>query len=350
MSRTMRAQRLHTATGTVTVEDIPIPQPGPGEVLVEIAFCGICHSDLSLIDGTFPPPLPMVTQGHEASGVVTELGAGVTTWAKGDRVLLRAGRACSRCRNCICGRNEECQDRQSMAFHYDGAWAEYALAQESGLVRVPDNVPLEQAALLTDAVATPYGAVVSTGKVAIGETVGVWGVGGIGSHTVQIARLVGAVPIIAFDVNPAVLERALDLGADYAFDSRDENLKQKVAEVTDGRMLDVAFDSVGLGSTFDQALEFLRIGGRLVVVGLSDQKATLGDITSFGLSRKQVLAHFGGSPAALETLTELVSRGRLDLNRSISEIISLEDIASGIAKLRNHEGNPIRILVDPRRG
>ncbi len=122
-----------------------------------------------------------------------------------------------------------------MAFAYDGAWAEYTVAQAVGLTRVPDNVPLEQAAILADAVSTPFGAVVRTGKVGIGESVGVWGVGGVGTHIVQLARLVGAVPVIAVDVKPEVLERALELGADYAFDARDDELRDKIAALTGGR-------------------------------------------------------------------------------------------------------------------
>ena len=134
---------------------------------------------------------------------------------------------------------------------------------------------------------------VRTGKVAVGESVGVWGVGGVGTHIVQLARLVGAVPVIALDINPAVLDRALELGADYAFDSRDDQLRDKIAEVTDGRKLDVAFDAVGLKVTFEQALDCLTPGGRLVGVGMSAEAPTVGPTAMFGLTRKQVLGHLG---------------------------------------------------------
>ena len=234
-----------------------------------------------------------------------------------------------------------------MAFAYDGAWAEYTVAQAAGLTRVPDNVPLEQAAILADAVSTPFGAVVRTGKVGIGESVGVWGVGGVGTHIVQLARLVGAVPVIAVDIKPAVLDRALELGADYAFDSRDEHLRDKIGEITGRRQLDVAFDAVGLKATFEQALDCVRVGGRLVAVGMSDQSPTVGPTSMFGLTQKQVLGHLGYQNVDIETLVTLVSRGRLDISRSISDIVSLEDVAAGIEKLEDPEGNAIRILVKP---
>ncbi|PND56161.1 zinc-binding dehydrogenase [Mycobacterium sp. ENV421] len=344
---TMRAERFYADTKTVALEDVPIPEPGEGEVLVKVAFCGICHSDLSLINGTFPAQRPVVIQGHEASGTIAKIGPGVTGWSEGDRVVVAAGRPCGQCANCRRGDMATCLRMQLMAFAYDGAWAEYTVAQAAGLTRVPDNVPLEQAAILADAVSTPFGAVVNTGKVVIGESVGVWGVGGVGTHIVQLARLVGAVPIVAVDLNPAVRDRALELGADYAFDSRDPDFADKLAQVTGGRGLDVAFDAVGLKVTFEQALNSLTGGGRLVGVGMSAESPTVGPTSMFGLTRRQVLGHLGYHNKDIETLAQLVSTGRLDLSRSISQIIPLEDIADGIRILDQAEGNPIRVLVQP---
>ncbi len=347
MVATMRAERFYADTKSVVLEDVPIPEPGPGEVLVKVAFCGICHSDLSLINGTFPAQRPAVTQGHEASGTIAKLGPGVTGWSEGDRVVVAAGRPCEQCPNCRRGDLSNCLAIRLMAFAYDGAWAEYTLAQAAGLTRVPDNVPLEQAAILADAVSTPYGAVVRTGKVGVGESVGVWGVGGVGTHIVQLARLVGAVPVIAVDINPVVRDRALELGADNAFDSRDPDLKDKIAAATGGRKLDVAFDAVGLKVTFEQALDSLTAGGRLVGVGMSAESPTIGPTSMFGLTHRQVLGHLGYQNVDIETLAKLVSLGRLDLSRSISQVIPLEDIADGIRILEEAEGNPIRVLVQP---
>ena len=347
MGSTMRAERFYADTKTVVLEDVPIPEPGPGEVLVKVAFCGICHSDLSLINGTFPAQAPVVTQGHEASGTIAALGEGVTGWSVGDRVIVAAGRPCGECSNCRRGDVGNCLHLRLMAFAYDGAWAEYTVALAMGLTRVPDNVSLEQAAILADAVSTPFGAVVHTGKVGVGESVGVWGVGGVGTHIVQLARLVGAAPIIAIDINPVVRDRALELGADYAMDSRDPDLKAKVAKITGGKNLDVAFDAVGLKVTFEQALECLTIGGRLVGVGMSAECPTVGPTALFGFTKKQVLGHLGYQNTDIEILARLVSMGRLDLSRSISRVIPLSDIKEGIEMLERAEGNPLRILVQP---
>ncbi len=347
MVDTMRAQRFYADSKNIAVEEIPIPEPGPGEVLVKVAFCGICHSDLSLINGTFPAMLPVVTQGHETSGTIAKLGPDVTGWKEGDRVVVAAGRPCLTCANCRRGDVTNCLAIQLMAFAYDGGWAEYTVAQAFGLTRVPDNVPLEQAAILADAVSTPFGAVVRTGKVGIGESVGVWGVGGVGTHIVQLARLVGAVPVIAVDVKPAVLERAVELGADHAFDARDDRLSEKIAELTGGRKLDVAFDAVGRKSTVEQALDNVTVGGRLVVVGMSDESPSVGPTSMFALTQKQVLGHLGYQNVDIATLATLVSTGRLDISRSITEVVPLDDIRLGIERLERQDGNPIRILVRP---
>jgi D-arabinose 1-dehydrogenase-like Zn-dependent alcohol dehydrogenase len=347
MLDTMRAQRFYADTKEFAVEDVPIPELTHGEVLVKVAFCGICHSDLSLINGTFPSQQPVVTQGHEASGTIAKIGPGVTGWAEGDRVVVAAGRPCLDCVNCRRGDVSNCLRIRLMAFAYDGAWAQYTVAQAFGLTRIPDNVSMEQAAILADAVSTPYGAVVRTGKVGIGESVGVWGVGGVGTHVVQLARLVGAAPIVAVDIKPAVLDRALALGADYAFDARDEALPDRIAEATGGRQLDVAFDAVGLASTFEQALASLTVGGRLVGIGMSADAPRIGPTSMFNLTKRQVLGHLGYQNSDIGTLANLVSRGRLDLSRSISDIVSLEDVAKGIEKLEKADGDPIRILVQP---
>jgi D-arabinose 1-dehydrogenase-like Zn-dependent alcohol dehydrogenase len=347
MTGTMRAQRLDTATKKMTVESIPIPEPGRGEVLVKVAFCGICHSDLSLINGTFAPRTATITQGHEASGTVAAIGPDVTGWKIGDRVIAAAARPDFTCIECQRGNLAGCLNLKLMAFDYDGGWAEYTIAQARMLTRVPDNVPLEQAAILADAVSTPYGAVVNSADVRVGEAVGIWGLGGLGTHIVQISRLVGAVPIVALDISAETRERALELGADFAFDSADKDVPEKIKSVTNGRGLDVAFDAVGIPATFAQAAASLGPNGRLVVVGMSNSEVCIGTSQHFVRSRIEILAHLGYQNEDIGTLAQLVSRGRLDVSHSISAIIPLEQIEEGIHQLESRQGNPIRILVQP---
>lgn len=173
------------------------------------------------------------------------------------------------------------------------------------------------------------------------------GVGGLGTHVVQLARLVGAAPIVAVDINPAVRDRALELGADYAIDSGADDFDARIDEITAGRGLDIAFDAVGLSSTFEQALASLTVGGRLVGIGMSDETPSIGPTSMFNLTKRQVLGHLGYQDSDIAILAGLVSRGRLDLSRSISAVVPLDDIADGIEMLERQDGNPIRILVQP---
>jgi D-arabinose 1-dehydrogenase-like Zn-dependent alcohol dehydrogenase len=357
--KTMRAHRLQTRKAKWTIETVPVPTPGPDEVLVKVAYCGICHSDLSFNFGEFETSndqtsgSPMhrvpdvVTSGHEISGTIAGLGEGVTNWKIGDRVIVPIGQPDHTCEVCRTGIFEDCPNLKVMAVTADGGWAEYTLARAISPIRIPDSLPLDHAAIIPDALSTPYAAVVNTGQVQVGEAVGIWGVGGVGTHMVQVARLVGASPIIAFDISEATRQRALDRGADFAFDSRDPDLLEKVKAATGGHMFDVTLDAVGLKVTFEQALAFTRPRGRCIAVGETEQEVTIGTTLRFGISRKQVRAHLGCPNEDVEKLVKLVAAGRLDVSQSISNVVSLENLEEGIHQLHSHEGDPIRILVKP---
>jgi D-arabinose 1-dehydrogenase-like Zn-dependent alcohol dehydrogenase len=176
----MRAARFDTATRSLEVVDVPVPEPGPLEVLVKVHACGICLSDVHLLDGSLPSQLPVVTLGHEAAGVIERVGSQVHGWQPGQRVVLAGGRNCGECWFCARGRVEECQQFQIMGFAFDGAWAEYVVVPYAAMAEVPDSVPLEQAAVLADAVATPYAALTDRAGLSPGESVGLWGIGGLG--------------------------------------------------------------------------------------------------------------------------------------------------------------------------
>ncbi|WP_028935381.1 zinc-binding dehydrogenase [Pseudonocardia spinosispora] len=331
---TMRAARFESESGKLTVADVPIPTPGPGEALVRVAACGICHSDLGLLDGTLPTSLPVVTPGHEAAGEVVELGSPSPFWNEGDQVVIAAGRACGACRPCGEGDATNCQQMQVMGFHYDGGWAEYTV------------VPI---AVLADAVSTPYAAVRDTGAVRAGESVGVWGVGGVGTHLVQIARLVGATPIIAVDPLPAARDRALELGADHALDPTADDFAAQLASVAPIG-LDVVFDVVAQSSTITQTANALGPKGRLIVVGMtSADNLDLGPVVRFALFSQTAHGHFGYRKQHLDQLVTLVDSGRLDVSRSVSAVLDLEDVHEGIRRLEERDGNPIRILLKPAR-
>jgi 2-desacetyl-2-hydroxyethyl bacteriochlorophyllide A dehydrogenase len=344
----MKAARFDQSTKTLAVTDVAVPEPGPMEVRVQVHACGICLSDVHLLDGTLPSPLPQVTPGHEAAGVIDVVGGQVTGWKPGDRVLLAGGKNCGECAMCIRGRLDECLQFQIMGFAYDGAWAEYVVVPFYALSEVPDSVPLEQACVLADAVATPYAALTERAALRPGESIGLWGIGGLGVHAVQIARMVGATPIIAFDPLPEARERALALGADHALDPTADDVVAQVWKLTDGLGLNVAVDLVGANRVLAQGDMCLGRHGRLVMVGLSPEPVGLGMGLLFGVLNHSLLGHLGYRKPHLDELIRLVSTGRLDVSQSVSAVIPLDDIHEGVKRLETKEGNPVRIVVNPR--
>lgn len=334
----MLAARLYLPTRELRLAQVPVPLPSPGQVRIKVAAAGVCLSDLHLIDGTLTPVYlrgEEVTLGHEVAGVIDALGEGVNDWTTGQRVLLQAGE----------------EDRHGRIFtrgvDYDGGWAEYALAKESTLVALPDELPFEQACVIPDAVSTPWAAIIDAAKVAVGDAVGVWGVGGLGAHAVQLLRLVGAAPIVAIDPLEAARDRALDLGADVALDPAQADFAQLVGDVTRGNGLAVALDFAGAPAVRTQALASLGRGGRLVLVGLSHSPVTIGDDVWFSYMQQQILGAYGSRPEHVTQLVGLTRTGRLDLSGSISAVLPLASVHEAVARLQSREGNPIRVVLTP---
>jgi 2-desacetyl-2-hydroxyethyl bacteriochlorophyllide A dehydrogenase len=347
MADTMRAARFTAATGALELRDVPIPQPGPSEVLVKVEACGICLSDVHLIDGTLPGPLATVTPGHEATGLIAGVGDNVRGWRVGDPVVLAAGRPCQECESCVSGRFEECVRFEIMGFSFDGAWAEYVVVPSFALTRRPPGMDVNQAAICADAVSTPYAGIVRRAALRPGETVGLWGIGGLGVHAVQVARLAGAGLVVAVDPIEAARERAVTAGADVALDPTSVDVPTEIKRLTNDRGLDLAVDLVGANAVLAQAAECLGRHGRVLMVGLSLDPIQLGIGVFFGLLSQSLLGHLGYTKQDLDDVVALAASGRLDLSRSVSQVIPLEDIVAGVDSLRRKEGNPVRIVVVP---
>ncbi|MFB7944721.1 zinc-binding dehydrogenase [Kitasatospora phosalacinea] len=334
---TMRAVRLHLPTRTLSVEEVERPVPGPGQVLVKVEAAGVCLSDVHLIEGSLTPlylPGESVTLGHEVAGTVAESGPEAGRWQVGDRVVLQAG-----------------EKRDGITWtrgvDYDGGWAEYALARADTLFALPASIPFEQGSIIPDAVSTPWGAVTTTGGVRPAEPVGVWGVGGLGAHGVQLLRAIGAHPIVAVDPAPAARERALAFGADLALDSADPELAAKIGAATGGAGLAAAFDFAGVPAVREQVMTVLGPHGRLVLVGLTDQPLTITHSIRFSYLQQQILGHYGSAEEAVPQLIALAAGGRLDFSRSVSDVLPLERAAEAVERLRTKQGDPIRLILKP---
>ncbi|MEJ2336132.1 MAG: zinc-binding dehydrogenase [Gemmatimonadales bacterium] len=340
----MRAAVFHGAESGLSIEEVPTPSPVPGEALVRVAGCGMCHTDLHYLDHgvpTFKPP-PIIL-GHEAAGTVAAVGERVTDWSEGDRVLIPAVLSCGRCRFCRMGRENLCERLEMLGNHIDGAYAEYVAVNASELVAVPEEIPLDKASVIADAVSTPYHAVKHRGRVRTGDTVAVVGCGGVGLNIVQCAAAAGG-RVIAIDLNEERLEIARTLGAEETINPEGvERLDKHVRKLTGGGV-DVAFEAIGQPATVEMAFSLLRKGARLCVIWFSHEPATIpvGKLMFFELEMVGSLGCGGGD---YPEIVELVRQGKLQLDPVVSGTIPLEEIEEGFDRLRRGEG--VRWVVTP---
>lgn len=278
----------------VSIETVTVESPRRGEVMIQVAACGVCHSDLSATNGTIPLPPPMVL-GHEAAGHIVEVGEGVTDLQVGDAVVVSWVAICGRCPSCVQGRPALCDNSQKAAMtlpdgtrrikdakgqelnHMAGVavMAEYATMPRENVIKIDKDIPLDKAALVGCAVMTGVGAAINTAKVSPGSTVAVLGAGGIGLNVIQGAALAGARQIIAIDMADKKLELAQQFGATQVLNpSRDGDAVMKVMALTGGGV-DYAFECIGMGATIAQAYNMVRKGGTACVVGVSKPTDTV---------------------------------------------------------------------------
>jgi D-arabinose 1-dehydrogenase-like Zn-dependent alcohol dehydrogenase len=306
----MRAGQITVSTRAFEVVDVPTPDAGVGQVRIKVAAAGVCLSDVHLLEGILSPGYlkgDHVTLGHEVAGVIDQVGAGVTTSALGDRVVV------------IAGERNAAQQITTMGFDYDGGWAEYVVTSAHLVATIPDSLPFEQAAIIPDAVSTPWAAISSTAKMQAGETAAVFGVGGLGIHAVQLLKIVGCSTVIAIDPREDARINALARGADFA----------------------------GVTPVRKQALSLLGEQGRLVIVGIANEPIVIPSDMAFTYMRTQLMGHYGSEAHHVRELIEFAREGKLDLSNSVTGVMALEDAAQALDKLANKVGNPIRIVLKP---
>jgi S-(hydroxymethyl)glutathione dehydrogenase/alcohol dehydrogenase len=357
----VRAAVVPAIGSPLEITGIELPEPGPGQVRVKLAAAGVCHSDLSLSNGTMRLPLPAVL-GHEGAGTVLAVGPDVTHLAPGDAVVLNWAPSCGTCHPCTLGEVWLCADALSGAARVharrtdDGtdlhpglnvaAFAEETVVDASCVLPAPEGVPLTDAALLGCAVLTGYGAVHHSAQVRPGETVAVFGVGGVGLATLQAARIAGASTIVAVDVSPEKEELARAAGATHYVVASDTTARE-IRGLTGKQGVDVAVECVGRAVTIRTAWESTRRGGRTTVVGIGgkDQQVTFNALEIFHWGRTLAGCVYGNSDPArdLPVIAEHVRAGRLDLGALVTERIALDGIPAAFDNMLAGKGG--RALV-----
>jgi S-(hydroxymethyl)glutathione dehydrogenase/alcohol dehydrogenase len=354
----LRCAILNEIGMPLIVEDLQMPKPKFGEVLVKVEACGVCHTDLHVMKGEVKFPTPAVL-GHEISGVIESIGDGVQSLKRGDPVVCPFIIPCGECYHCVRGRDDLCEkfynynrlqgklyDGETRLFRENGSpvWmysmgglAEYAVVPRTAVFKLPPNLPLKEAAILGCGVFTAYGAAKNQGEIRPGETVAIVAVGGVGMNLVNMARIFGASEIIAVDVRRDKLEAATKFGATHVIESNKADVISEVMRITDGRGVDVAFECLGTPETVVQALNTVRDGGRVVIVGIAPAGATAAfEITKLVRREIKVMGSYGARVRTdMPEILTLAQRGVIDLTGLVSRRFLLpraDEAYSALAK------------------
>jgi alcohol dehydrogenase len=353
----------------ISIEEITLDPPGYNEVLVKIGGAGLCHSDLSVINGARPRPVPMVL-GHEGAGEVVEVGGSITDVAVGDHVVFQFSPSCGRCRRCQEGRPQVCEvaakakaigdlmgggrrlhDAEGVDLaHHTGVscFAEYAVADRGSVVVIDKELPLTEAALFGCAVMTGVGAVINTARILPGDSVAIIGLGGVGLNGVLGAKLAGAETIIAIDLNDEKLGLARQLGATHTVNASDADHVTQVRDLTNGGV-DYAIDLAGAIPAMNTAYAITRYGGSVVTAGLSPSKAEFSfEQGNLVAEEKSIRGSYMGSCVPVRDIPRFISlyrQGRLPIDSLIGEQVGFDGLNAGFDKLQ--EGSVIRQILVP---
>lgn len=343
----------------VELTTIVIPDPGPGEVVVDVQACGVCHTDMHYRDGGINDEFPFLL-GHEAAGVVSEIGEGVTEVAVGDYVVLNWRAVCGQCRACKRGRPWYCfathNAKQKMTLTDGtelspalgiGAFAEKTLVAQGQCTKVDPAAPPEVAGLLGCGVMAGVGAAINTGGVGRGDSVAVFGCGGVGDAAIMGSRLAGAATIIAVDIDDRKLETAKEMGATHTVNSKQVDAVEAIRELTGGFGVDVAIEAVGRPETYEQAFFARDLAGTVVLVGVPNptMKIELPLIEVFGRGGSLKSSWYGDCLPSRDfpMLVDLHQQGRIDLNKFVTEKIGIGDVEAAFDKM--HSGDVLRSVV-----
>ena len=333
---TMRAAVMVAPNAPLVIREVPRPDPGPGEILVRVAACGLCHSDLPSLDHgvpTFKPP-PVIL-GHEISGTVVASGPGAGGDLLGANVLLAPVTTCGACTACRTGRENVCAAQRMLGNNVDGGFADYVVTSVRDAFLLPPELPLLESSVIADALTTAFHAVVRRALVSPGESVAVFGCGGLGLNVVQVAAMVGA-RVVAVDIDPRKLATAVQLGAVAGIDAREPDASKRIRRETGGGA-DVAIEAIGRPPTQESAVASLRTGGRAVFLGSSAAPMTLpgGRVMYRELT---VIGTLGCRGVDFPVVLDLVRRGKLSVLPLVTHRHTLDEVNEGFDQLRKGEG------------
>ena len=343
MADKMKAAVFHGKEKGMVIEEVPIPEYGENDVLVKVAACGLCRTDLHYIKGLPTAMKPPIILGHEISGVVDKIGANVKNFKEGDRVLIPPVFACGVCEYCRSGRGTICAKQTMVGNHRNGGFAEYISVPASDIFDLPEPIPLLEGSIISDAISTPYHAVVNRGQVKPGENVLVIGCGGVGLSTVQMASVAGG-NVIAVDIFDEKLAKAKELGAIMTFNGKTtENLPKAIKKAIGGGV-DIAFEVIGNPSTIEQAFKSLKWGGRLIQVGYTHKDVSL-NAGKIMFCEMQVQGSLGCGLQDYPKLIQMIRYGKFKVKEMVTHRFTLDNIMEGFDQMSAGAPDLIRSIA-----
>ncbi len=345
----MKAVRIIGTGEALELQEIAKPAPGSGEVLVAVKAAGICHSDAHYRAGIGSTGDLPLTPGHEVAGVIEAVGDGVSQERVGQRVCLHYLATCGTCEYCRNGIGQFCADAQMIGKDIDGGYAEYIVVPDENAIPLPEAIPFAHGAVMMCSYATSLHAL-RKARFVEGETVAVFGAGGLGIAAIGIARALGASSVIAVDLNPAKVRAAEALGA-VGVDASATDAVESILERTGGRGVDVALELVGSSITAQQAVRSLSVQGRAAMVGLTKQSTAVDIYRELIGKEREIIGVSDHLPAEIHELIELVRVGRLDVSSAISRTIALDEdeVNTVFEELDQYSGDAVRSVIDMER-
>jgi propanol-preferring alcohol dehydrogenase len=318
----MKAVRMVEAGKPLALQYIPIPSIGEKDILVRVRAAGICHSDAHYRAGRSSMGRLPITLGHEVAGEVELIGHQVTNVKAGERVCLHYNISCNECYHCAMGNEQFCDTVRMIGHHVDGGYAEYVAVPERNAIHLPDEIPFEEGATLMCASATALHAL-RKARLRAGETVAVFGVGGLGLSAIQLAKASGAIQVFAVDIKQDKLELAAEYGA-IPVDASRVDAVEEIRKFTNGKGVNVALELIGLTRTMGQAIEVLGALGRAVLVGLTNQPVSIDTYTQVLGKEAEIIGSNDHLLQELPLVVDMARRKTLDTSRVVSQIIPLD--------------------------
>jgi propanol-preferring alcohol dehydrogenase len=342
--QTLLAARFYEPNKPLKLEQVAVPKFGDNDVLIKVKAAGICGSEIHVWKGRDTSGFFPRTLGHEGAGVIEKVGSNVKGVAPGQRVLMDYDVTCGVCRFCRTGRENLCTNLEYIGYQREGTYQEYIAVPARNAIQLPDNVSFEEGAIISCGVVTAFHGI-KQGDIGLGDHVVIVGLGGVGLHGVQFAKLQGAGQVMAVDILDSKLKLAKEQGADYVVNPTKEDFVAKAKELWGGA--DEAFEFIGLSKTLKDSIRCLSKGGKAVAIGMCFQDLTFNPEFDFRFLEGQLRGSADHTADDLRKLLELVSLKKVDLSKSVTHKLKLEEVNKGFEMLDSHKDNPVRIVLNP---